>query len=66
MTNRFDVVADELQADRLRAPPGEEVDDTAADAELARLIDGILAGVAGCREQVAKVRAVRSLVRRRS
>ena len=41
-SQRFDDVADELEADRLRLGRGIEVHDAAADAELTVLVDGIL------------------------
>ena len=45
--DRLDLVAEELEADRLPARRGEDVDDAAADSELAAFLDAIDPGVAG-------------------
>ena len=52
--DRFDRVADELDADRMRLAGREYVHDPAARTELAMLIDGILAREAGCRQPIAE------------
>ena len=53
--DRLDRVADELEPDGSRGAGRIEVDDAAADAELAVLVDRILARVAGLGEQIAEV-----------
>ena len=55
---RLDGVAEELDADRLRLAGREDVDQAAADAELAVLIDGIGAGEAGVDEAIGERRQV--------
>ena len=52
--DRLDVVADELDANRVVGAGREPVDDAAADAELAVLVDRILAREAGVGEQIAE------------
>jgi hypothetical protein len=52
---RLDVVADELDADRMRRAGGVEVDDTAAGGELARLVGGILTRVAGVGKAIHEI-----------
>ena len=52
---RFDHVADELDADRLGVAGREDVDDAAADRERAVLVDRILAREAGVDEQVGEI-----------
>ncbi len=51
----LDRVADELESDRALGAGRIEIDDPAADAELARLVNGILARVAGAREKIAEI-----------
>src|SRR4029450_9736090 len=53
--DRLDGVADELEADRPFGARGVEINDAAADAELARLVNRVLSRVAGRREQIAEV-----------
>jgi hypothetical protein len=52
--NRLDGVADEVEPRRLGAAGGKDVDDAAADAELAMRVDGVLPGEAGVDEQRGK------------
>ncbi len=53
--DRLDRVAHELEPDRSLGTGRIEVDDPAADAELARLVDRILPGVTGGREQIGEI-----------
>ena len=62
--NGLDRVADELETNRLPGAGGKEVDDAAAHAELAVLVDRILSRVAGGREQVSEI-GRRNVVARR-
>ncbi len=55
---RLDGVAEELDADRLRLAGREDVDQAAADAEFAVLIDGIGAGEAGVDEAIGERRQI--------
>jgi hypothetical protein len=55
-TQRLEGVADELEADRVLGAGWKKIDDAAANAKLAGLVDRILPGVAGGSEQVAQIR----------
>ena len=55
LAERFDHVADELEPERLRLPRRVQIEDPAADAELAGLVDGIFGVEAGHREQLAEM-----------
>ena len=55
LADRLDRVADELDAERLGRAGREEVDDAAADAELAVLVDGIFAGEPRVGEQLREI-----------
>ena len=50
-TNRFDLVAEELDAQRLAAGRREDVDKTAAHRELAAIVDALDPLIAGVRKQ---------------
>ena len=50
----LDLVAEQLDAQRLAAGRGEDVDDAAADGELPALIDPVDALVAGARERLGE------------
>ncbi len=52
--DRLDLVAEELDADRLAAGRGEDVDDAAADGELAAVVDALDACVPGERERLGE------------
>ena len=52
---RFDGVADELDADRRRVARGKDVDDAAAHGELAVLVGRILPREAGVDEQLGEI-----------
>ena len=52
---RFDRVADELEPDRMRLAGGKDVDDAAADRELAVLVGRILAREAGVDQQLGQI-----------
>ncbi len=67
--NGFDVVADELDTDRIVRTRRKIVDDTAADAELAVLVDRIFASEAGIGQKISQrdrieIEAVSQLYRR--
>ena len=52
--DRFDVVADELDTDRIVGTGRKIIDDAAADAEFAVLVDRILARKAGIGQEIAE------------
>ena len=52
--DRFDGLADELDANRIVGPCGKKIDDAAANAEFAVLVDRILAGEAGVGQKVSQ------------
>ena len=55
MRSDLDGVADELEPDRLRFAGRKDVEDAAADGELAVLVGRIFAGEAGIDQQLAEI-----------